>query len=392
MSAKKSPAIPRKPSVLVTLGWYDPRFFEAIGRYAKLAGWHLSTRSMMEAADPTGWQGDGMLVNDTEVPRLARFIQAQVLKQPTVLFGANHSGIDGPCVEEDNVECGRLAAEHFLNRGYRNFAWISISRGKVERDRRGGFIETLAAAGQQCTELKRDVARGAEVDTWDNRRQWLKSGLRGLPKPLAAFALDDLLAVDVVEVCLDNGIRVPEDVAVMGAGNIEIACDCSPVSISSIDLNFGEVAYRAAELLDGLMAGRSLPHQPIIVPIGGVILRSSTDTIAVTHEGLVNAIEMIAKNFRHNIGVAEIAQAAGISRRALHYLFMKELRRSPARHLLQVRLDHARRMLRETDEKIGTIALDCGFTTNRNLHRCLVRETGMAPQQWRESNRRFASP
>lgn len=388
MSAKPSRAIPRKPSVLVTLGWYDPRFFEAIGRYARSAGWHLATRSMMEATDPTGWRGDGMLVNDTEAPRLARFIQAQVKKQPTVLFGANHSEVAGPCVGEDNVECGRLAAEHYLNRGYQNFVWISISRGKVERDRRAGFVEALAAAGQQCTELKRDVARGTDADTWNNRRQWLKTGLKRLPKPLAVFALDDLLAVEVVEVCLNNGMRVPEDVAVMGAGNIEIACDCSPVSISSIDLNFGEMAYRAAELLDCLMAGQAVPEEAIIIPAGGVVLRGSTDAIAVTHEGMVKAVEMIEKNFQSNIGVGEIAHAARMSRRSLHYLFSKELRRTPARHLLQVRLDHARRMLRETNEKIGTIAHDCGFTTDRNLHRCFVRETGMPPQQWREANRR----
>jgi LacI family transcriptional regulator len=343
---------------------------------------------MMEATDPSGWQGDGMLVNDTEAPRLAKFIRAQVKKQPTVLFGANHSGIAGPCVEEDNIECGRLAAKHFLNRGYRNFAWISISRGKVERDRRAGFIEALVANGQQCTELKRDVARGTEEDTWNNRRQWLEAELKKLPKPLAVFALDDLLAVEVVEVCLDNSIRVPEDVAVIGAGNIEIACDCSPVSISSIDLNFGEMAYRAAELLDSLMAGRIMPKKPIIIPVGGVVLRGSSDAIAVTHEGMVKAVQMIQKNFQSNIGVGEIAQAAGISRRALHYLFAKELRRTPARHLLQVRLDHAKRMLRETDEKIGTIAHDCGFTTDRNLHRCFVRETELPPQQWREANRR----
>ncbi len=387
MSAKTSPGVSRKPSVLVTLGWYDPRFFEAIGRYAKDAGWHLATRSMMEAADPSGWQGDGMLVNDTEAPRLARFIRAQVKKQPTVLFGANHSGISGPCVEEDNVECGRLAAEHFLNRGYRNFAWICISRGKVERDRRAGFVETLATAGQECTELKRDVIRGTKEDTWNNRRNWLTAGLKKLPKPLAVFALDDLLAVEVVEVCLDAGIRVPEDVAVMGAGNIEIACDCSPVSISSIDLNFGEMAYRAAELLDHLMAGRRVSKKPIIIPVGRVILRGSTDAIAVTHEGMVKAVEMMERNFHNNIGIADIAKAAGISRRALHYLFAKELRRTPARQLLQIRLDHAKSMLRETDEKIGTIACACGFTSSRNLHRSFVRETGISPQQWREEQR-----
>lgn len=373
----------RKPSVLVTLGWYDPRFFEAIGRYARQAGWHLATRSMMEASATTGWRGDGLLVNDTEVPRLSKFIRTQARKQPTVLFGANHRGINSPSVEEDNRACGHLAAEHFLQRGYQHFCWVGISRGRVERDRRAGFVDALSVAGHGCTELALGVTRGEPSDTWNNRRRWLQRGLAKLPKPVAIFAIDDLLAADVIETALDSGDRVPEDIAVMGAGNIELACDCSPVPISSIDLNFNQIAYRAAELLNHLMDGGEAPSEPIVVPVQKVVTRASTDTIAVGHPAIERAVALIQSEFGRDLGVADIARAAGVSRRMLHYLFANELHRTPASFLRQVRLDHAKRMLEETDEKIATIAGESGFATSRNLHRTFVRETGVAPQHWR---------
>jgi LacI family transcriptional regulator len=370
----------------VTLGWYDPRFFDAIGRYARDSGWHLATRSMLEAADPSGWVGDGMLVNDTEVPRLAGFIRSQIAKQPTVLFGANHQDVDAASVEEDNLGAGRLAAEHFLERGYRHFAWIGIPRGRVERDRREGFVSVLEEAGQDCALLNLDAPSGHPANVGKARRKRLAMEIKALPKQLAVFALDDLLAAEVIEACLDVGLRVPEDVAVLGAGNIELACECSPVPISSIDLNFGEIAYRAAGLLDGLMKGKARPAKPITIPLRGIVMRRSTDALAVSHPGIEKAVRFISENHTRNIGVEDISAAAKMSSRALHYAFSKELRRTPAKHLLYVRLDAAKNALENPAMKIEQVAQDCGFGSSRNLHRCFVREIGTSPQKWREVN------
>lgn len=341
---------------------------------------------MLEAADPSGWAGDGMLVNDTEVPRLAGFIRNQIAKQPTVLFGANHQDVDAASVEEDNLGAGRLAAKHFLERGYRHFAWIGIPRGRVERDRREGFVSVLEEAGQKCTLLNLDAPSGHPANVWKERRKRLAKEIKALPTQLAVFALDDLLAAEVIEACLDIGLRVPEDVAVLGAGNIELACECSPVPISSIDLNFGEIAYRAAELLDGLMKGTERPANPITVPLRGIVMRRSSDSLSVSHSGIEKAVRFIAENYTHNIGVEDISAEAKMSPRSLHYAFSKELRRTPAKHLLYVRIDAAKKALEDQSLKIEQVAQDCGFGNSRNLHRCFVREIGASPQKWREVN------
>lgn len=371
--------------VLVTLGFYDPRFFEGIGRFAKKAGWHLATRSMLEASSPLGWKGDGMLINDAAAPRLSGVLARQARKQPTVFFGANHGALRGATVQEDNRACGRLAAEHFLERGHQHFAWFSIDRGQVQRDRRAGFCDALASAGQSCAIFEWQKSRGRLRDHWAKCRAWLTEKLRSQPRPLALYVLDDLLAADAIEACLDAGWRVPEDVAVLGTGNLQLACECSRIAVSSIDLDMAEMAYRAAEILDRMMRGRLSTRPLVLIPPRGIVTRPSSDVLAVTHPGVKKAVRFIAENFGRDLGVGAIGEASGLSRRALHYAFVEQLRTTPARHLLRTRMAEARRMLEHGSRKISEIAAHCGFQSTRNFHRRFLREMGLSPHAHRTS-------
>lgn len=368
-----------KRNVLVSLGWYDPRVIEGIGSFAREAGWHLDMRSIFEASPPAGWRGDGLLVNDTAVPRLSRFLADQMHRQPTVLIGANHLDSAFTVVQEDNAAIGRLAASHFLERGYRHFAWISLNRGRVERERRSAYESVLADAGASCHFLEWRRSRSRQSETWAKGRLWLAKALESLPKPVAVFALDDLLAIEAVEVCLDSGLRVPDDVAVMGVGNMELACECAQVSISSIDEDARGIAYRAAQALEDLMNGRPAQTEPTIVPVRGLVLRRSTDTFAVTHSAVSKAHAIMESKYARPLVIEDLASAVGVSVRALHYAFQSELRISPAKHLQRIRLQVARRLLENKNLKVAEVAKVSGFGTARNLHRAHTREYGVPP-------------
>ena len=80
-----------------------------------------------------------------------------------------------------------------------------------------------------------------------------------LPKPLALFVMDDSLAVDAVQACLDSEFRVPEDVAVLALGNLDLIRECSPVVLSSVNEDLCEIAYRCARLLERLTNGEPAP-------------------------------------------------------------------------------------------------------------------------------------
>jgi LacI family transcriptional regulator len=370
---------------MAALSWFDPRFIGGIGHYAREAGWHLEARSMLEATYPADWHGDGIIIQNSAQPRLQEFIGSHARRQPTVLLGARVAGLDLPIVTADNRRAGQLAARHFLDRGYHNCVWIGANGGKFETDRRTGFVDTLTEAGRLCAVLNLPSGLTLSAD-WNLRKKWLQAELRNLPRPTGAFVVDDLVAADVVACALAVGLKVPEEVAVIGVGNIETLCECSAVPLSSVDLNPGEMAYRAAELLDRVMQGQAPPTRPIVVPVRNLVLRKSSDTLAINHPGLARALRYITAHHVQDIGIDEIARAAGMCRRGIHYAFGRELRCTPADYLLGARLEAAKRRITEGKGKLDEIAAECGFKTARNLHRCFIRAVGLAPRAWRSQH------
>jgi LacI family transcriptional regulator len=373
-----------KPRVLVTLGWNDPRTIRAIGQYARAAGWHLETRQFFDEVVPKNWRGEGLIVSYPRRTDLLAFVRRQALLQPTVLLGANQPGILSPQVCEDNARAGQLAAHHFLERGHRHFAWLSPRGGQVASERVRGFAGAIAAAGYKVRRLEYRHDEPVAYD-WQRRQQWLSEQLRPLPRPLACYALDDQQAAEAIEVCLANGWRVPEDIAVMGTGNIEISCECAHVPISSIDLAEEDIALKAAALLDRIMKGRRPPRRPILVNPRGLVVRASTDFLAVENAQLRRAVGFIAENLRHGFSFDQVAQSAGVSRRTLYNLFRRHLSRPPAEFVAQMRMDRARQLLASSPKQpISQIASQTGFGSARTLTRLLLRHEGMSARAWRK--------
>ncbi len=376
-----------KRRVLVALGWNDPRTIRVIGQYARTAGWHLETRRFFDEMVPLHWRGDGMIVSYTQRSDLLAFMRRQAPRQPTVLIGRNQPGIDVSHVMEDNQMAGRLAARHFMERGHTQFAWFTAYAGLVSSDRYEGFSSALAEAGFKChrLEYRRERTLSHDLRDWRRRQSWLVNQLRTLPRPMACYVLDDQLASEMIEVCLSNGWRVPEDFAVMGTGNIEIACECSHVPISSIDLGEEEIALRAAQLLDRLMRGRRVPARPIVIAPRGVVIRSSTEFLAVASPHLRRAVDFIGTNLRRPFSLEQVAESAGVSRRTLYNLFRRQLARSPADFVLKARLDRARKLATESpNQTIANLASQCGLGSSRTLTRLVLRYEGVNARAWRK--------
>ena len=132
-------------------------------------------------------------------------------------------------------------------------------------------------------------------NAWQRKRNWLASELKHAAKPLAVFGAADSLALDVLETCERNGIAVPEEVAIVGAGNCLLAVDAMHTPISSIDGNLELLGYRGAELLNRLMAGKPAPKHPIRIPPVGLIVHQRCELMEVKHSG-------VAKSLRFHLG------------------------------------------------------------------------------------------
>lgn len=382
-----------KRRVLVALGWNDPRTIRVIGQFARTARWHLETRRFYDEIVPMHWSGDGMIVSYSQRSDLLAFMRRQAPRQPTVLIGRNQPGISSPQVMEDNVKAGRLAAQHFMERGHTQFAWFTAYTGLVSNDRCEGFSSALAEGGFKCHRLEYRRERTFSGDHGRHRQAWLAKRLRMLPRPTACYVLDDQLASETIEVCLANGWQVPEDFAVMGTGNLEIACECSHVPISSIDLGEEEIALKAAQLLDRLMRGRKGPTQPVVIAPRGVVIRSSTEFLAVASPYLRRAVDFIGANLRRPFSLEQVAESAGVSRRTLYNLFRRQLARSPAEFVLKARLDRARQLMAESpNETIANVASQSGLGSSRTLTRLFLRYEGVNARSWKKEARRAERP
>ena len=370
--------------VLIALGWYDYRLHRGIEKYAQEQGWHLYSDVTKEKVIPWGWEGDGILGWLGAGDDLAEFVVRA--KKPTVDFSFRRPHLPFPHVLVDHAEAGQLAAEHFITRGLTNFVYYSGADNWAFEETGRGFVRAIKEAGHECNWLRwhRSPAFTTGRLQWKHKRNWLAAQLRHAPKPLALFAATDDHALDVLETCESAGLSVPEQVSIIGMDNSLLAVDAMRTPISSVDPNMEMVGYRGAALLNDLMHGKAAPKEPIRISPSGLITRKSSDLIAVNHEGVARGLRFLFEHYHELIGVDDLARAAAMSRRALHRAFLKNLGRTPGHELQRVRIDHARKLLAETDQKMETIANLCGYQNGNSFWSAFKQATGMSPKKYRQ--------
>jgi len=380
----------KKRRVLLVLSWYDHRLQRGIEKYAQEHGWHLSPEVTRERTIPWGWNGDGILAWLAEGDDLAEFVARA--KKPTVDFSFRRPQLKFARVLFDHEHGARLVADHFLTRGFEHFLYYHDFENWSFKERGRAFTAEVTAAGKTCRWIRWQEATAssptARHQDWKRKRAWLASELRQAPKPLAVFAPSDWMAVDIVETCESIGLSVPEEVAVVGADNLILAADTMPMPISTVDPNLEYIGHVGAALLDDLMDGKPPPEKPIRVPSGRLILRKSSDLVAVNHDGVAKSLRFIWRHFHEPIGVADVARSAGMCTRGLQKAFVEHIRRSPGQELHRVRIDHAKQVLASCSEKTESVAAMCGYANLNSFWVAFRRATGMSPAQYRK---RFGS-
>ncbi|PQJ29150.1 xylose operon transcription regulator XylR [Rubritalea profundi] len=368
-------------SILVVFDWYDHRIYRGIAQYCAEHHWHLSPYLFSERTVPTKWQGDGAITCFGGA--LADFILS--LDMPKIDITHNPLPTPIPRVTVDNDQIGRRAAKHFLERGYRNFAyysWENVTANQVQKE---AFIETLEDAG--VSEAGIHIIHQSsiqEMGDWEAHRESILGHIKDLPRPLAVFTGQDSLGVTLVDVCTKAGISVPDEIAVLGVDNIDFLCECAVVPLSSIDTNLTELGYAAAAQLGRLMDGGIDNHEPpVTVAIKSIVNRRSTEALVVTHPAVAKALDLMRREFKNGLELGDVYEYSGVTKRGLEKAFKRHLNDSPAAVLRRIRLDFAKNCLSQTDTKIESIAADCGYSNSSNLSHAFSREIGMSPQEYR---------
>ena len=164
-------------------------------------------------------------------------------------------------------------------------------------------------------------------------------------------------------------------------------CDLSDPPLTSVDLNAERIGYEAARLLASLMAGAAAPAENQVVPIGGLVARSSTDVLAIDDADVVSAARHIRKHAIEGIGVDDVLAEVPLSRRMLERRFRRALGRSIHQEIQLVRLTHAKGLLTQTDLSVLQVAHACGFTSQSYFGRAFAKETGLTPLAYRREHR-----
>jgi LacI family transcriptional regulator len=279
---------------------------------------------------------------------------------------------------------GKMAAEHLLDRGFKNFAYCGFEDMFGARSRGESFRRRITEAGFRTHVYKKPKPRGRR--SWEDEQVFMADWLKSLPKPVGLMTCTDDRSQDVVEASKIAGVHVPEDLAIIGVDNDELVCELSSPPLSSIALNTQRSGYEAAELLDKLMSRKriKMANQTIVVHPTHIVTRQSTDILAIEDRDVVAAVRFIRRNAREMIQVDDVVDTVAVSRRSLEQRFRRELGCSVLAEIKRARIDQVARMLVETNLSVSQIALALGYSGVENIARYFRSEKGMSPLAYRK--------
>jgi LacI family transcriptional regulator len=357
-----------------------------IVRYTRLHGpWSVwMSPGHLEQVLPKAksWDGTGIIAR-IRSPKMAKLIRATGL--PVVASSLHELALHQPGkgfgeIRTDSPRIARMAAEHLLERGLHHFAFCGFRACRWSCLREQAFAERLAQEGIGCETHNIQVANWVHephwIQRWEHEQPILEDWLKSLPKPFGLMACNDYCAREVLQACAEAGLRVPDDVAVVGVDNDELTCELSDPPLSSVALNLEQAGYDAARLLDSLMLGQSTPEHIVLVKPTVVVSRRSSEVMAQGDPCVVAALRFIKDRAPRAIGVPDVVNESGVSRRTLERRFASMIGHSILSELIRCRLERAKRLLLETDLPVYRIAASSGFASVKTFNRAFRRAGG----------------
>jgi LacI family transcriptional regulator len=369
---------------------YGRALLSGVARYARVAGpwiFHHEERSISDTMPMRirRWRPDGVIAR-IEHPTLAR--QLRRLDVPIVDLFDKRMLPNVPAVLADHKAIARLAADHLMSLGLRHFAFCGFSGLAFSEQRGKYFHEYLAARGHETLVFgQRGRTRIRALTRVETRAQYqtgeLTAWLRSLPKPIGILACNDGRAYGLLHTREEHGIRVPDDIMIVGVDNDPVWCELSGLSLSSVDPNAERIGYEAAALLDRMMNGhRRIPEKTLVSP-RGVVVRQSTNALAIPNREMADLLRYVREHACEGLTVKLLCRHTATARSTLCRWFAKHLGHSPAEELARIRVDRIKELLSTTTMSLEEITHRCGFTHIETMHRLFKRATGTTPGGYR---------
>ena len=238
---------------------FGRQLLRGIARYAKLKNswsFYLEPRGLKSDVPKLAkWKAHGIIMRNSIISK-----ELVNMKLPTIIVLHDPNRYRGlPAVITENRSIAKLAAEHLLNRGLKNYAFCGLDEFIWSNERKQEFVDILKEAGFKTYIYDKPATK--EFGTWEKEQMFMKSWLKKLPKPIGIFACNDDRGQHVLEACKAANLKVPDDVAVIGVDNDEIICSFCDPPLTSVALNLEYAGFASAELLDMLMNGEKMNSQ-----------------------------------------------------------------------------------------------------------------------------------
>jgi LacI family transcriptional regulator len=358
-------------------------FRRQVGNWRLYVGDH----PQQELHDLKRWTGDGIIA-DFDDPKVARVISS--LSIPIVGVGSGFGGYDEsssiPIFSSNHRAIGEIAAAHLLEQGLEHFAYYSMhlkGNNGWSTLRAEAFQECITNAGHSCTIFE---VSNSQSRRWLAMQHELAAWISSLEKPVGIMAGHDACARHVLEACQTLGVRVPDDVAVIGVNNEEY-CDYTIPPLSSVESNAIRLGYEAAALLHQMMAGGSPPQARQMVLPMGVVPRASTTVLAISDKATAAAISYIREHACDPIHVEDVLAKVDLSRSTLEPRFKRFLGHTIHAEIQRVQIERVRQLLNSTDLPILDIAARVGFRYPQYLTTVFRQFTGLSPTEYRRRSR-----
>ena len=371
---------------------YDRKIISGVAAYVKESGnWSLYVEvdPLQKLPVLHAWHGHGIIASfdDRKVAAAVRGLAI-----PVVGLGGGYGWYDPsagvPYFASDQARIARLAAEHLLDRGFRRLAFYGYPRTRINgwsEERARAFKQRADEAGIQCSVY---TGRHETARKWNDLQRCLAAWLRSLEKPVGLMGCNDAGARHVLEACRTIGARVPDDVAVIGVDNDETICDLTNPPLSSVEQGARRMGYEAAALLDKLMSRKKPSQLRFVVEPEGVVVRRSTDTLAIEDPDMASVVRFIRDHACDGISVYDVVRQVAISRSTLENRFKSVMGRTVHAEIERVRLERAKELIAQTVLPLKQVAAQAGFRYVQYMTKLFRMRLGQTPAEFRNRTRR----
>ncbi|MBJ7537678.1 XylR family transcriptional regulator [Marinomonas transparens] len=371
---------------------YDRQIIEGIGEYLQAAqcDWDVyfedDFRCRLDGLK--NWQGDGIIA-DFDNPEVEALLKDTTI--PTVAIGGSYHHKNDyprfPYVATDNAALVKLAYNHLKRKGLPQFAFYGVPSSSYTRwsnEREHAFIEQVSADGYE-PHVNQGLCTSAEL--WQTAQQDLEDWLVNLPKPIGIIAVTDSRARHLLQACDHLNILVPEEVAIVGIDNENMARYLNRTALSSVEQGCKQMGYEAAKMLHRALLGYAAENSLVVVDPVGIEARQSSDFRALNDPYVMQAMHYIRHNACRGVKVAQVVDYVGISRTNLETRFIEEIGCSMHEQLHMTKFYRACELITSTDLPFDEIARTCGYPSVQYMYTVTRKNLGMTPREYRVSSR-----